>query len=194
LKKVTQTSFENDLIDNTSLNRKAVSNILKIWNYRGSYDLEELQKSYLEYCRNSNYAEDRIKRIFEKLQVFFGLSANDGKFKNIPKSDEEDEALKNKELAAMWCKDKEMRDGLNVIIDLFQGNNDSDKDINLQEFLEFVKNPPLFDEAHICLTAMKIDILFEKAIENLKKDFNVAIAEELLEAGERDDYLTDPIR
>jgi hypothetical protein len=40
---------------------------------------------------------------------------------------------------------------------------------------------------------MKIDILFEKAIENLKKDFNVAIAEELLEAGERDDYLSDPI-
>jgi hypothetical protein len=41
---------------------------------------------------------------------------------------------------------------------------------------------------------MKIDFLFEKAIENLrKKDFNVAFAEELLEAGERDDYLSDPI-
>jgi outer membrane protein assembly factor BamD (BamD/ComL family) len=41
---------------------------------------------------------------------------------------------------------------------------------------------------------MKIDFLFEKAIENLrKKDFNVAIAEQLLEAVERDYHLSDPI-
>jgi hypothetical protein len=148
-KKVVQTHFEKDLINHTSLNKWAISNILKIWDYRGHYDLEELQHSYSEYCRNSNYAEDRVRRTFEKLHVFFGLSENNGKFKDIPKSNEKDAELKNKELAAMWCRDNEMKDGLNIIIDLFQANGDHEKDIDLQEFLEFVRNPPPFEESHI---------------------------------------------
>jgi hypothetical protein len=149
IKTINMAHFENGLIDHTSLSRKAISNILKIWDYRGSYDLEELQHCYLDYCRNGNYAEDRVKRIFEKLHVFFGLSENNGKFKNIPRSYEKDSVLKNKELAAMWCRDKGLRDGLNIIIDLFQANGDREKNIDLQEFLEFVRNPPLFEESHI---------------------------------------------
>ena len=52
-RKVPKAIFESDLLDNTSLNRKAVSNILEIWDFNHSemYDIDEIQDSYLVYCR-----------------------------------------------------------------------------------------------------------------------------------------------
>ena len=182
-------------MDNTSLNTKAVDKITKLWNYNALFDLDQLQESYNTYCRYCNYAERRIKKIFEKLQVFFGLIDNEGKQKKEEtKEDYEDEVFNNKNIAAVWCKDKEMREGFNLIVDLFQGNGDPNQSINMEEFLQFIKTPPFAEKEHICLTAMKQEILTEKVVEDLKKDFSQEIAEAILEAGRRDDFLVDPIR
>lgn len=194
LKKVPLNHFENDLLDNTTLNRRAVSNILKLWDYSHNsyYDLDQLQASYLVYCRYCNYAEKRVKSIFEKLQAFFQLNDEAAKPKKPAEDHDEDEVLRNKNIAAMWCKDKEMKEGFNLIVDLFQGKGDQEG-INMEEFLAFIKNPPYNSQEHIPLIALKHDILTEKVVSDMIKDFNVASAEEILEAGERLDFLLDPI-
>lgn len=53
IKRVPKKHFESDLLDNTALNRKTVDNILQIWDYNHNelYDIDELQTSYLIYCR-----------------------------------------------------------------------------------------------------------------------------------------------
>ena len=194
-KKVPKGHFENDLLDNTSLNRKAVNNILEIWDYSHNsfYNLDQLQDSYIVYCRYCNYAEKKVKSIFEKLQVFFKLNEEDGKPKKSKDDEEDDEVLRNKNIAAMWCRDNEMKEGFNLIVDLFQGNGDPDQGINIEEFLGFIKSPPFVNQEHISLIAMKHDILTQKVLEDMKKDFDVPTAQAILEAGQRDDYLIDPI-
>ena len=99
---MSKSEFESDLLDNTALNRKAVTNILEILNYNenSQYDLDELQNSYLVYCRYCNFAESKIKSIFEKLQAFFSI--NDKDEKKQKNDDEEDDTLKNKNIAALW--------------------------------------------------------------------------------------------
>jgi len=102
-RKVAKAEFESDLLDNTTLNRKAVNNILEIWDYKhtSSYDLEELQTCYQVYCRFCNFAESKIRSIFEKLQAFFDLTEEEKDQKKKQKV-EEDEVLRNRQIASLW--------------------------------------------------------------------------------------------
>lgn len=86
-----------------------------------------------------------------------------------------------------------MREGFNLIVDLFQGNGDANESINMEEFLVFLKTPPFVGKEHICLTAMKKEMLVEQVVLDHKKDFNHGIGDAILEAGDRDDFLVDPI-
>ena len=198
LKKISKSEFESDLLDNTALNRKAVTNILEVWNYNdnSTYDLDELQNSYLVYCRYWNFAESKIKSIFEKLQAFFSLNEKEEEKKSKKRNDEEDEdeTLKNKNIAALWCKDNEMKEGFNLIVDLFKGGGDPDQSINLEDFLAFINSPPWINKDHISLVSMKHEILSKKVVENLMKDFEDAVGEEILTAGQRSDNLVDPLK
>lgn len=121
------------------------------------------------------------------------MTEDDGKQKKKQNDDDEDEILRNKNIAALWCKDDEMKEGFNLIVDLFKGGGDPDQSINMEEFLGFIKSPPFVNREHISLIAMKHDILTKKVVADMKKDFTVSIAEDLLEAGQRDDFLLDPI-
>lgn len=42
-------NFESDLLDNTTLNRKSVQNIVNLWNFDEGFTLEQLQESYNTY-------------------------------------------------------------------------------------------------------------------------------------------------
>jgi len=86
-----------------------------------------------------------------------------------------------------------MKEGFNLIVDLFRGGNDAEQNINMEEFLHFIKSPPFVNRDHISLIAMKHDILTKKVVDDLKKDFDAPTAEALLEAGTRSDFLTDPL-
>lgn len=86
-----------------------------------------------------------------------------------------------------------MKEGFNLIVDLFKGGKDPDQNINMEEFLRFIKTPPYINRDHISLISMKHDILTKKVVEDLKKDFDLDTAQDILEAGDRVDFLTDPL-
>lgn len=189
---VPKADFESDIVDNTPLTRKAVTNITEIWDYRGTntFDLDELQASYLVYSKYCNFAEAKVRSIFEKLQAFLSLN-EDPKAKKKPAED--DEAVNQKNLAALWCKDGDMIEGFNLIVDLFKGGGDPEQAINLKEFMNFVKEPPFMNKDHFSLVGMKHEILTRKVVEDLMKDFNEGVADALLTAGKRDDFLLEPV-
>ena len=87
-----------------------------------------------------------------------------------------------------------MKEGFNLIVDLFNGGGDPDQSINLEDFLGFINSPPWVNKDHISLVVMKHNILSKKILEDLMKDFEDAAGEELLTAGQRIDFLVDPIK
>lgn len=87
-----------------------------------------------------------------------------------------------------------MKEGFNLVIDLFKGSGDPSQAINMKEFLNFIKTPPFLNKDHISLVGMKHEILTKKVVEDIRNDLDKITAEELLKAGDRLDYLKEALK